>query len=156
MAKETLIDADSLDWRASNLMQIPNADFLERTGSQAMGARLWKLPPHSANTHHRHITAEEFYFVLDGVGRIRVDGQTYTLRKHEAIHVWPEQMRQVFNDTNDNVTWLIVGAPDNEMSERKCPNFSEFYPTDPKELPPEMHGLQWPKQEAEQGGTGNA
>jgi len=31
-------------------MQIPNADFLERAGSKAMGARLWRLPPMSANT----------------------------------------------------------------------------------------------------------
>lgn len=155
MAKETLIDTDSLNWRASNLMKIPNADFLERTGSQAIGARLWKLPPHSANTHHRHISSEEFYFVLDGSGRIRVDGRTYTLGRNEAIHVWPEQMRQVFNDTDDEVTWLIVGAPDNEKSDSKRPILSEFYPTDPKELPPEMQGIEWPKHKAEQGRPGN-
>jgi hypothetical protein len=33
-------------------MRIPNADYLERTGS--------------ANTLHQHIRAEEFYFVLEG------------------------------------------------------------------------------------------
>jgi hypothetical protein len=25
-------------------MRIPNADFLERTGSENLGARLWRLP----------------------------------------------------------------------------------------------------------------
>jgi hypothetical protein len=29
----TLIKPDDLHWRPSNLMRIPNADFLERTGS---------------------------------------------------------------------------------------------------------------------------
>jgi hypothetical protein len=27
-----------------NLMKIPNADYLERTGSENLGARLWRLP----------------------------------------------------------------------------------------------------------------
>jgi mannose-6-phosphate isomerase-like protein (cupin superfamily) len=63
-----LIRPDDLHWRPSNLMKIPNADFLERTGSENLSARLWRLPPGSANTLHRHVRQEEFYFVLEGVG----------------------------------------------------------------------------------------
>ncbi len=59
-----LITPNDLHWRSSNLMKIPNADHLERTGRENMGARLWRLPPRSANTLHKHIRAEEFYFVL--------------------------------------------------------------------------------------------
>jgi hypothetical protein len=59
-----LITPDDLHWRPSNLMKIPNADYLERTRSGNLGARLWRLPPKSANTLHKHIRAEEFYFVL--------------------------------------------------------------------------------------------
>lgn len=65
-----LIKPDELSWRPSNLMKIPNADYLERTGSENLGARLWRLPPKSANTLHKHIRAEEFYFVLEGKGRM--------------------------------------------------------------------------------------
>src|SRR5437879_10084283 len=61
-----LIKPEELLWRPSNLMKIPNADYLERTGSENLGARLWRLPPKSANTLHKHIRAEEFYFVLEG------------------------------------------------------------------------------------------
>jgi quercetin dioxygenase-like cupin family protein len=67
-----LIEPKDLFWRPSNLMQIPNADYLERTGSENLSARLWRLPPRSANTLHKHIRQEEFYFVLEGVGRMRV------------------------------------------------------------------------------------
>ena len=49
-----LITPDDLHWRPSNLMKIPNADFLECTGSENLGARLWRLPPRSANTLHKH------------------------------------------------------------------------------------------------------
>lgn len=74
-----LIKPDDLAWRPSNIMQIPNADFLERSGSQILGARLWRLPPRSANTLHKHVRAEEFYFVVEGVGRIRVGEETLTV-----------------------------------------------------------------------------
>jgi len=50
-----LIKPEDLQWRPSNLMRIPNADFLERTKSEILGARLWRLPPNSANTLHEHI-----------------------------------------------------------------------------------------------------
>jgi quercetin dioxygenase-like cupin family protein len=53
--------------------------YLERTGSENLGARLWRLPPKSANTLHRHIPAEELYFVLEGTGRLRVGDETLTV-----------------------------------------------------------------------------
>jgi hypothetical protein len=66
-----LIKPEDLFWRPSNLMCIPNADYLERTGSENLSARLWRLPPASANMLHKHVRAEEFYFVLEGMGRPR-------------------------------------------------------------------------------------
>src|SRR6266403_649087 len=94
-----LIKPEDLLWRPSNLMKIPNADYLERTGSVNPGARLWRLPPKSANTLHKHIRAEEFYFVLEGVGRMRVGDETLTVPKYGDVLVGPDQLRQVFNDT---------------------------------------------------------
>jgi hypothetical protein len=38
-----LIKPEDLHWRPSNLMKIPNADYLERTGSANLGARLCSL-----------------------------------------------------------------------------------------------------------------
>jgi uncharacterized RmlC-like cupin family protein len=83
-----LIKPEDLFWRPSNLMKIPNADFLERTGSENLGARLWRLPPQSANTLHKHVRAEEFYFVLGGVERLRVGDETLTVPKHSGGLIW--------------------------------------------------------------------
>ena len=91
------------------MMKIPNADFLARTKSEILGARLWRLPPGSANTLHRHPKMEEFYFVVEGVGRIRIGDKTITVPKHGGVLVGPEEVRQVFNDTEAEVLWLIVG-----------------------------------------------
>lgn len=137
-----LITPDELAWRPSNLMRIPNADFLERTGSELLGARLWRLPPKSANTLHRHVVAEEFYFVLEGTGRIRIGETALTVPRHGGVLVGPAELRQVFNDTDAEVLWLIVGAPDKEYDGPIDPG--RHYPGSPTQLPPELAGVTWP------------
>jgi mannose-6-phosphate isomerase-like protein (cupin superfamily) len=142
-----LITPEDLSWRPSNMMKIPNADFLERTGSEILGARLWRLPPGSANTLHRHPRMEEFYFVVEGVGRIRVADQTLTVPKHGGVLVGPRQLRQVFNDTETETLWLIIGAPEKELEPGESLDLKLVYPVDPKQLPRELHGVVWPPKE---------
>jgi mannose-6-phosphate isomerase-like protein (cupin superfamily) len=138
------IKPEDLQWRVSNVMKIPNADFLERTKSENLGARLWRYAPNTAGTLHKHIRAEEFYFVLEGVGRMRVGEQTLTVPKQSGVLVGPNQLRQVFNDTAEEVLWLIVGAP--EELELLGGQFDKslIYPVDPTQLPKELSGVQWP------------
>ena len=139
-----LIKPGDLAWRPSNMMKIPNADFLERTRSEILGARLWKFPRQSANTLHKHRKAEEFYFVVEGMGRMRIGDDTITVPKHGGVLVGPELLRQVFNDTDQEVLWLIVGAPEKEFEDGEAHDMKAYYPVDPKQLPTELAGVQWP------------
>ena len=78
---------------------------------------------------------------------MRVGGETLTVPKHGGVLVGPEQLRQVFNDTEAEVLWLIVGAPE-ELEflpgAKTPPDLSLIYPEDPKQLPPELAGVEWP------------
>jgi mannose-6-phosphate isomerase-like protein (cupin superfamily) len=142
-----LIRPEDLSWRLSNLMKIKNADYLERTGSENLSARLWRLPPSSASTLHKHIRQEEFYFVLEGTGRMRVGDETLTVPRYGGVLVGPDQLRQVFNDTDAEVLWLIVGAPEELEflpSATSKPDLSLIYPVDPTQLPRELTGVEWP------------
>ena len=145
-----VIMPEDLHWRHSNLMKILNADYLERTGSLKLGARLWRLPPGSANTLHRHARAEEFYFVLEGTGRLRIGENSLTIPKYGGVWVKPEVLRQPFNDTNEDTLWLVVGGPE-ELEylpgSGQNPDMSLLYPVDPKQLPPELAGKTWPPAE---------
>jgi mannose-6-phosphate isomerase-like protein (cupin superfamily) len=121
-----VIQPTELNRRPSNMMKIPNADFLERTGSEILGARLWRFPPKSANTLHKHPKAEEFYFVIEGTGRMRVGDETLTVSKHGGVLVGPKLLRQVFNDTDEEVLWLIVGAPEKEFEPDEAHDPKQF------------------------------
>jgi uncharacterized cupin superfamily protein len=127
-------------WRESNIMKIPNTNLAEQLGSQKLGARLWRLPPHSANTWHKHVEQDELYVLLEGAGRMRIGGSTVTVPRRGAVLVHPECLRQLFNDTDEEALWLVVGAPRHEDTNDR----SLFYPEDPRQLPPELKDRVWP------------
>jgi hypothetical protein len=66
-----------------------------------------------------------------------------TLEPLSAVLVSPQEVRQVFNDTESEALWLVVGAPREsvtstlEMTEEQL---AQMYPDGPKALPPELGG----------------
>ena len=60
---------------------------------------------------HRHLTQAELYVVLEGTGRIRIGDELHTLEPLSSALVEPDVVRQVFNDTDADALWLVVGAP---------------------------------------------
>jgi len=40
-----------------------------------------------------------------------VGDDTLTVPRHGGVRIGPSRLRQVFNDTESDVLWLIVGAP---------------------------------------------
>ena len=81
---------------------------------------------------------------------MRVGDETLTVPKHGGVHVGPDQLRQVFNDSAEVVLWLIIGAPEETEflpGATTKPDLSLIYPTDPKQLPKELAGTQWPPKE---------
>jgi uncharacterized cupin superfamily protein len=141
MGYRALPAADAF-WRPSNQMQVLNTDLAKQLGAETLGARLWRLAPGQASTRHRHERQTELYVVLEGMGRIRVDGELLTLEPLSALLVEPDTIRQVFNDTGEDALWLVVGTPAEaantlEMSEETV---AYMYPDGPKALPPELGG----------------
>jgi len=123
-------------------MGVLNTDLARQLEATALGARLWRLSPGQASTRHRHSETEELYIVLEGAGRLRVDEDALTLAPHSAVLVDAGSVRQVFNDTDAEALWLVVGAPVEaantlEMSEE---TLRELYPDGPRALPPELGG----------------
>ena len=55
-------------------------------------------------------------------------------------------LRQVFNDTDQDTLWLILGAPDNEFGPDGVPDLKKIYPVEPTQLPKELAGVVWPPQ----------
>ncbi|MGD9736160.1 MAG: cupin domain-containing protein [Solirubrobacterales bacterium] len=135
-----LMRASDAFWRPSNQMGVENTDLAKQLGAENLGMRLWRLAPGQASTKHRHFEQEELYLLLEGTGRVRVDDELLTLAPLDALRVGPDSARQVFNDTDADALWLVVGAPQElantlEMTEEQL---QRLYPDGPKALPPEL------------------
>ncbi len=136
----TLLTAAEAHWRPSNQMGVQNTDLAKQLGATALGARLWRLKPGQASTRHRHRSQYELYVLLEGTGRIRVGADLLTLTALSSVLVDPAEVRQVFNDTDQDALWLIVGAPAETANtlEMTPELLAELYPDGPRALPPEL------------------
>jgi mannose-6-phosphate isomerase-like protein (cupin superfamily) len=123
-------------------MRVENTDLAKQLEAGGLGARLWRLHAGQASTRHRHFEEHELYVLLEGIGRMRVDDELLTLEPLSAVLVEPEHVRQVFNDSDEDALWLVVGSPPEqantlEMTEEQL---AALYPDGPKALPPELGG----------------
>ncbi|MFC7233502.1 cupin domain-containing protein [Saliphagus sp. GCM10025308] len=89
----------------------PQIDVAGELGCEKMRPRLWYVGPGDEMSHHRQTEQEEVYFVVQGPGRISIDGTDRDVPEGTLLRIPPETPRQIFNDTADEHVWYVVGAP---------------------------------------------
>jgi mannose-6-phosphate isomerase-like protein (cupin superfamily) len=89
----------------------------ELAGVQAGGSRQHSLahislPPGKASRKHYHPIAEESYYLLFGVGRVVIDGETQFLNPGQLVVILPGQVHQIFNDNPEGtISYLAICTP---------------------------------------------
>lgn len=107
-----VVDTYAADRVRSEQSETDNVDLASQLECEELRPRVWFLEPgHDRKGTHRHETQEELFVVLRGQGRMTVDGDDLTLPEGGAVRVAPETPRRIFNDTDAEAVWLIVGAP---------------------------------------------
>ena len=135
-----ILPAADAFWRPSNATRVLNTDLARQLGTEALGARLWRLAPGQTITRHRHRVTTELYVVLEGTGRVRIGDDVHTLAPLSALVVEPRTVRQVFNDTDADALWLVCGAPQEPANTLEMTDEvkADLYPDGLTALPPEL------------------
>ena len=68
-------------------------------------------PPGTASQEHYHTEAEEVYFVLEGQGGIRVDGETHSLGPGDMVVIVPGQCHKVWQEGKGDLVLLVTCVP---------------------------------------------
>ncbi len=103
-----------LESEPSAISGTTNVDLAEALGCTEMRPRVWYLSDGDSMSYHRQTHQEEFYYVLSGPGRIRIEDEYLDIPEGSALRISPETPRQVLNDGEGGPgehVWLIVGAP---------------------------------------------
>ena len=81
--------------------------------SQLLGFNVTLVPPGKrAFPYHAHRGNEEMFFVLEGEGSVRIDGETHTIRKGDFISLPPgkDTAHQIINDSAAPLRYLAVST----------------------------------------------
>lgn len=69
------------------------------------------IPPGKASRKHYHPVAEESYYILSGTATLVVDDDTATLGPGDSVVLLPNQVHQISNSGDDDLTLLAVCIP---------------------------------------------
>ena len=70
------------------------------------------IPKGASEIKHFHRETEQFFYVLEGVLSIELDGINHNVTKNESISIMPGITHKVFNQSDQNVTFLVISCPD--------------------------------------------
>ena len=79
-------------------------------GSDHLGISLFRYAPGMrASTGHHHRSQEEAYIVIDGSGRINLDGEVHELRRWDVVRMSPQVVRAL-EAGSDGLEMIAVGS----------------------------------------------
>lgn len=70
-----------------------------------------RVPPGASEVKHRHSRSRQFFYVLDGIAVLEIEGEHHTLGAGQGIHVPPGVAHRFRNESNADVHFLVVSAP---------------------------------------------
>src|SRR5436189_81879 len=70
-----------------------------------------RLPAGASTQEHYHPRAEEIYFITQGSGRIRIEGETREVRMGDAIAIPPGRRHKLWNTGSQTLHLLCCCAP---------------------------------------------
>ena len=87
--------------------------LLDRTNAPVANQSLAEatIPPGTATQPHRHLATEEFYYVIEGEGLMRVDDEEATVGPGDAILIPPGAAHTLRNTGGGPLRILCCCAP---------------------------------------------
>lgn len=78
------------------------------------------MAPNTSEVRHYHKHSRQFFFILSGEATIEIDGRHQVLRAHEGLEISPGQPHQVFNESQQNLEFIVVSQPPSHGDKILC------------------------------------
>jgi mannose-6-phosphate isomerase-like protein (cupin superfamily) len=76
-----------------------------------------RLPVGGATQEHYHPKCEEIYYITNGLGRMRIEGELRDVKPGDAIAIPPGQKHKIWNTGSETLRLLCCCAPAYEDSD---------------------------------------
>jgi uncharacterized cupin superfamily protein len=96
--------AQRYDWgdgcEGWHLVRVQNLSVLEE-----------RMPPGTSEQRHWHARARQFFYVLEGVLTVEVEGVTHDVPARSGLELPQGTAHQVFNNSYTDVEFLVISEP---------------------------------------------
>jgi len=69
------------------------------------------IPPGKLSSAHYHKDSDESYLILSGQARLTLDKKDYKLVAGDACLIQPQEVHQIFNESDHDLIFLAVCIP---------------------------------------------
>lgn len=70
-----------------------------------------RIPVGGSTQEHYHPRTEEIYFIMQGTGRMRIEGEMREVKAGDAIAIVPGKKHKIWNAGNETLKLLCCCAP---------------------------------------------
>jgi uncharacterized cupin superfamily protein len=107
----TVVDASGDAFESPATSDVLTARLTSELGCTAMKVNLRKLQPGQAVPYHTEGRQQELFVPVDGPGEMRIAGDVYDVAPGTVSRVAPATPRSAVNVGEEDLTWVMVGAP---------------------------------------------
>lgn len=75
-----------------------------------LGIHRHMLQGRQSSDYHNHPNLEQIYYILQGTGTMRIDGENYKVRDGDVVYLPPGSFHQMINDGDDWLGYLIISG----------------------------------------------
>ncbi len=78
------------------------------------------VPPGDCESRHFHRKSQQFFYVLEGVATIEIDGSTVDVHAGYGLHVPALSVHQLFNHSTMDLRFIVVSNPESHTDKVIC------------------------------------
>lgn len=69
------------------------------------------MPANTSEQIHYHNFSEQYFHILNGTATFEIEKEIIEVNKGEGIHIYPQVVHQIKNQTNENLEFLVISQP---------------------------------------------
>jgi len=70
-----------------------------------------RVPPGASERRHRHLAAQQFFFVLSGQATLEIEGVIHRIAAGQGMAVAAGQRHRLFNEGDVDLRFVLCSAP---------------------------------------------
>jgi mannose-6-phosphate isomerase-like protein (cupin superfamily) len=88
--------------------------------NEKLGVIREMMPAGTEEVRHKHMKAQQFFFMLKGVASFELDEEIVSLKEGDGIHIPSGKIHKIKNETSSEIEFLVISEPHAHGDRETC------------------------------------